>query len=281
MSTLATTPGPARTRVTVHPVTFRRLLASEWVKLRSLRSTWWALAVAVVAGAAFGPMQTASVAQVIPDGVVRPDGMGAAYALAGAPLALLAFCTFGVLGIAGEYGTGQIRSTLVAAPARLPALLAKLVVTVAAVLVASTVMVAVAVAATLPVLGSAGMTLDLTRPDDARIVLGMPLFLAAASALGFAFGALTRSTAAGITIVLALVLVVENGLGAIPWEPLRDLVVYLPANAGGRLVTSDALGSVLSNVPSTLPPWTGFGVMLAWVAGLLTVACVLLRRRDA
>ncbi|WP_136519024.1 MULTISPECIES: ABC transporter permease subunit [Cellulomonas] len=281
MSTLAPTPGPARTRVTVHPVTFRRLLASEWVKLRSLRSTWWALAVAVVAGAALGPLQTMSVAGVIPDDVVRPDGMGAAYALAGAPLALLTFCTFGVLGVAGEYGTGQIRSTLVAAPTRLPALLAKLVVTVAAVLVASTVMVAVAVAATLPVLGRAGMTLDLTRPEDARIVLGMPLFLAAASALGFTFGALTRSTAAGITVVLGLVLVVENGLGAIPWAPLQELVVYLPANAGARLVTSDALGSVLSNVPSTLPPWTGFGVMLAWVAGLLAVACVLLRRRDA
>ncbi|MFC8191949.1 ABC transporter permease subunit [Cellulomonas sp. NPDC057328] len=281
MTTLTTTAGsPTRSRVTVHPVTFRRLLAAEWVKLRSLRSTWWTLGVGVVLGVAFAAMQSSSVSAIAreyPD----PERLGSAYAVAGIPLAMLAFCTFGVLSIAGEYGTGQIRSTLAAAPTRVPALLAKLVVTVAAALVAGVVMVAAGWAAAAPSLADGGMPVDLGNPDDVRILGGTPLFLAAATGLAFGIGALVRSSAAGITVVLGLMLVVENGLGMIPWEPLQQAAAYLPTSAGARLVTNDAYGSVITSVTSDLPPWTGYGVMLAWAVGAVAVAAVLLRRRDA
>lgn len=278
--TVLTPATPVPTRVAVHPVTFRRLVRSEWVKLRSLRSTWWTLAVGVALGVALAGAQSASVSAIAaehPD----PDRLGSVYATGGVTLALLAFSTFGVLSIAGEYGTGQIRSTLVAAPTRVPALLAKLLVTVGAVLVASVVMVAAGWAAAAPSLEAGGMPVDLTDADDLRILLGVPLFLATASALAFGVGALVRSSAAGITVVLGLLLVVENGLGMIPWEPLRDAVAYLPASAGARLVTNDAFGSVITSVNSDLPPWTGYGVMLAWTVAAVGAAAVLLRRRDA
>ncbi|QGQ18519.1 ABC transporter permease subunit [Cellulomonas sp. JZ18] len=274
--TAATTPP----RVAVRPVGFGRLLRAEWIKLRSLRSTWWVLGAGVLLGAAFAGMQSWSVSAVAaehPD----PDRLGSVYATAGVTTALLAFSTVGVLSIAGEYGTGQIRSTLVAAPTRVPALAAKLLVTVAAVLVASVVLVGVGWAAAAPSLAAGGMPVDLTDPDDLRIMAGVPLFLATASALAFAVGALVRSSAAGIAVVLGLLLVVENGLGMIPWDPLRDAVQYLPTSAGARLVTNDAFGSVITSVNSDLPPWTGYGVMLAWAVGALALAAVLLHRRDA
>lgn len=279
MTTLTTTGAPTRARVTVHPWTFGRLVHAEWIKLRSLRSTWWTLAVGVLLGVAFAGMQSWSIAQVAE--YANPVDVGAVYATAGVPLALLAFCTLGVLSISAEYGTGQIRSTLAAAPTRVPALLAKLLVTVAAVVAASLVMVALGWAAAAPSLAQAGMSVDLARPDDLRVMLGVPLFLGTAAALAFGIGALVRSSAAGITIVLGLLLVVENGLGIIPWEPLQQAVVYLPASAGARLVTNDAFGSVVTSVHSDLPPWTGYGVMLAWTVAVVTAAAVLLRRRDA
>ncbi|QCB92751.1 ABC transporter permease subunit [Cellulomonas shaoxiangyii] len=282
MTTLTTTVAgpPTRSRVAVHPLTFRRLVAAEWIKLRSLRSTWWTLGVGVVLGVAFAGMQSASIsalAREYPD----PERVGSVYATAGIPLAMLAFCTFGVLTISGEYGTGQIRSTLAAAPTRVPALLAKLLVTVLAVLAASVVMVAAGWAVAAPSLAHGRMPVDLGDPDDLRIMLGVPLFLATAAALAFAIGALVRSSAAGITVVLGLMLVVENGLGMIPWQPLQAATAYLPTSAGARLVTHDHLGSVITGITSDLPPWTGYGVMLAWALGALAVAAVLLRRRDA
>ena len=57
---------------------------------------------------------------------------------------------------------------------------------------------------------------------------------------------------------------------------------YLPSGAGTRLLESDATGSVLAASDATaLGPWQGYGVLLAWVAAVLAVAAVLLRRRDA
>lgn len=277
MTTL--TAAAPRTRVAVHPWTFGRLVHAEWIKLRSLRSTWWTLAVGVLLGVAFAGMQSWSIAQVAE--YRNPADLGAVYATAGVPLALLAFSTLGVVSVTAEYGTGQIRATLAAAPTRVPALLAKLVVTVAAVVGASLVLVALGWAAAAPSLARAGMSVDLGRPDDLRILLGLPLFLGTATALALGIGALVRSSAAGITVVLGLLLVVENGLGVIPWEPLREAAAYLPASAGARLVTHDAFGSVVTSVPSTLPPWTGYGVLLAWTVGVLAAAAVLLRRRDA
>jgi ABC-2 type transport system permease protein len=132
-------------------------------------------------------------------------------------------------------------------------------------------------AACAPWFGPTGMSIDLMRAEDARLVLGTPLYLGAVTALAFGIGMLVRSPAAGISIVVGLLLVIENLLAAIPWAPLQSLAAHLPSSAGSRLLRSDA---VVSN-SSELTPWGGYGVMLLWVVGVLAVAVVLLRRRDA
>lgn len=282
MTTSTSAPSvPSHRHATVQDVTFGRLVASEWVKLRSLRSTWWILA----AGALFVPLvavsRMVSIAQV-PEAVGSPSMVGAVYVTSGVALTQLALCTLGVLAVTGEYASGQIRSTLAAAPTRVPVLAAKLVVTALAVVVAAAVAVAAAWAGSAAWFGVTGMSVDLSRAEDARIVLGVPLYLAAATALGFGIGAIVRSSAAGVALVLGLVLVLENGLALIPWEPIQTLAAFLPAGAGSRLLASDAVGSVLNTSSATvLSPWAGYGVMVAWVVAVLAVAAVLLRRRDA
>lgn len=284
MTALAPTPATtARThrRVSVHPATFRRLVSAEWVKLRSLRSTWWSLAVGVVIFPALAISRTSSIAQV-PEAVGSPYLVGAVYVTSGVVLVQLVFCTLGVLAVAGEYGTGQIRSTLAAAPTRVPALAAKLVVTVLAVMITSLVGVAVAWAGSAAWFDVTGMSVDPTRADDLRLLLGAPLYLGAVTALAFGIGALVRSSAAGIAAVLGLLLVVENALASIPWAPVQTLAAHLPASAGSRILQSDAVGSAITvSSTTTLTPWQGYAVLLAWVAAVLVAAAVLLRRRDA
>ena len=277
----AATTAPAPRRVPVHPSTFPRLVAAEWIKFRSLQSSWWTLMVGMLVIPAFAVSRMASLAQV-PELAGKPGMVGAVYVTSGVALTQLAFCTLGVLTIAGEYGSGQIRSTFAAAPVRIPALAAKLTVTLAAVVLASLVGVALAWAGSAFWFDVTGLSIDLSRGQDARIMLGVPLYLAAATALAFGIGTIVRSSAGGIVIVLGLLLVVENVLALVPWAPLQTLGAYLPASAGSRLLLAEDAGSVITASSSpTLSPWAGYGVMLAWVVAVLAVAGGLVRRRDA
>ncbi|WP_433825936.1 ABC transporter permease subunit [Actinoplanes sp. CA-015351] len=278
---MTATTAPANHRVRVHPSTLPRLVIAEWIKFRTVRSSWWILALGVLVIPAFAVSRMVSIAQV-PELAGQPGMVGAVYVTSGVALTQLAFCTLGVLAITGEYGTGQIRSTFAAAPARIPALAGKLLVTLAAVVVASLVGIALAWASSAPWFDETGLSIDLSREQDARIMLGVPLYLAAATALAFGIGTIVRSSAGGIVIVLALLLVLENALALVPWEPLQTLGAYLPASAGSRVLLAGDAGSVVTASSSTaLSPWAGYGVMLAWVAAVLAVAGVLLRRRDA
>ncbi|MCI2238358.1 hypothetical protein MO973_18025 [Paenibacillus sp. TRM 82003] len=278
--TPATTANPGR-RASVQPYGFGRLVAAEWIKFRSLRSNWWILAAGVLFVPLFAVSRVVSVARV-PEAAGTPGMVGAVYVTSGVALTQLALCTLAVLAITGEHGTGQIRSTFAAAPRRLLALAAKLVVTVLVVLGASVVAVALAWAASSPWFEETGMSVDLLRAEDARIVLGTPLYLAAVSALAFGVGAIVRNSAAGVAFVLGLLLVVENVLSLVPWTPVQTFAAHLPATAGSELLQSDAVGSVLTTSSSSaLSPWGGFTVLLAWVATVLVVAGVLVRRRDA
>lgn len=108
-------------------MTLTGVLASEWIKLRSLRSTWVTLLCAVLALPGIGIVTCYLYAR-------RWDTMTPAarvgfdptmHSIGGVYLAQLAIGVLGVLIISGEYSTGMIRATLTAVPRRLPVLWAK------------------------------------------------------------------------------------------------------------------------------------------------------------
>ena len=274
-------PASTRPRTVVQPVTFGRLVVAEWVKLRSLRSTWWTLGSTLALFVLLAANRTAGIAGIADD---MPDDflVMPAYATSGVVVGQFVLCGLAVVAITGEYRSGQIRATLTAAPTRLPALWAKLAVVVGVVLVAGTVGTLLGWATSAFWFDAIGRSVDITDPEHARLLLGVPLYLAAMAALAFGIGAAIRSTAAGITAMFSLVFVIEPAFSYIPFAPLQEIAAYLPTAAGSRLVTSDTIGSFISGTQSTtLGPWAGFGVLLAWVAVTLVVAAVLLRRRDA
>lgn len=135
----------------------------------------------------------------------------------------------------------------------------------------------------LPTLHAHDVALDLADPQTARILLGGVLDLVGVSLLAFAVGAIVRLSAGALASVLGLVLMVEVMFRTTPADFFRNVSPFLPGTAGHQLLVTQASieqARVMSSAP-VLDPWTGYGVMRGWVAVLLAVAAVLLRRRHA
>lgn len=240
-------------------VTQPRVIASEWVKLRSLRSTVWTLLVAVLLLVGLGLIICAATNanwdRNSPQEQATFQPITAS--LAGTFFAQLAVGVLGVLVVTGEYSTGSIRSSLVAVPRRLPVLWGKLVVFVGSVLGLGAVAAVAAFLGGQALLGSHGV--DLSAPHALRALVGVPLYLAGIGALAVGLGFLLRSTAASIAVLFGLLLVVPIVLNFLPSSWRENVRPYLPGEAGSRLFQLDP-------DPGALPAWQGYGVLLLWAA---------------
>ena len=260
-------------------LTFAGVLRSGWIKTWTLRSTVWSLAIAIVLMTG----TTALVAWGASTDPVAGELSAAELVGPGAYFAQLVLAVLGVLTITGEYSTGQIRSTIASVPRRTPALVAKAIVLAVVAALTTLVGVVTGTLAGLPFHETLGVTLDLSDGETMRMLGGLPLYLAGIALLGFAIGALVRSSPGALGIVLGLLLVVEQVVAAIPLAFFDRIEPFLPSNAGSRLITSqesiDAVNA--ASIGADLGAWQGYGVLLAWVAVLMVLAAVLLRRRDA
>lgn len=254
-------------------VTQTRVVASEWTKLHSLRSSRFSLLVAVGLMVGLGLfVPWLSVADWQP-GTSTVGYDAVERSLAGIYLAQLAFGVLGVLVVSGEYATGMVRATFAAVPRRLPVLWAKLGVFVAVTLVLGTIACVLAFAGGQAIFATKHVDASLGDPNVTRAVLGAGLYLAAMGAFGLALGALLRNTAAGIATLTGLLFVVPTIVGVLPQSWADAIGRYLPGEAGMAIV-------VVSPDPSALAPWTGFGVLCAYVVVTMGAAAVMLVRRD-
>lgn len=254
-------------------VTFPRLVRSEWIKLWTVRSTWWVLPITVLAQAGIAWMIAHFGRQAMESGGMDLGPFTAGDVVGGIQFAQLAICVLAVLTITGEYSTGMIRSTLTAAPTRTPALLAKGLVVVVVAWFTGVVGTLASWAVTYPVLGEQ-YRVDLGDAVNQRIFIGAPLYLAAIALLAYGIGALLRHSAGALATVLGLLLVVEGVFAAIPWTFFQKVSPYLPMSAGSQLVQN-------GGPDATLSAWEGFGVLVAWGVVALAAALVLAKRRDA
>ena len=255
----------------VGTVSFSGIVRSEWIKFRSLRSSWLILSGAVLAMIALGGVigyvtgtnwDTLAVEDSAPSG-----------GLQGVILAQLLIAVLGVLLVTSEYGTGMVRSTMVAAPRRIPVVAAKALVYGA---IATFTMVPASFAgygAAQVVLSSYGHATSITSPGVLRVIVLTGVYLALVGLLGSAIGWLTRSTAGGITTVLGLLLVAPGISALLPGSLGTTLGKYLPGSAGDAFITSVA-------PPDSLGRWAGFAVLCCWVGAGLALAASKVRRRD-
>lgn len=253
-------------------VTSRRVVRSEWIKFRSLRSTRYALAAVALAIIGLGVFM--AIGEVVADDVSRNgtvDALGGS--LSGVGFAELLASALGVLLVTGEYSSGSIRLTFTAVPRRLTVLVAKAV--VAALTVFTTAMVSTLLAFTVAqrLLARDDITLSWTAPGVPRALIGAALYLAVVSVMGVGFGWLLRSTAGALMALFAV------------FYLLPIIEILLPASTGDRIgpyLPSNAGSAVMRLAPGPLlEPWTGFAVFVGYALLTLAGAALVLRRRDA
>ncbi|HEU4513633.1 MAG TPA: hypothetical protein VFR87_11065 [Nocardioidaceae bacterium] len=264
-------------RVAVKPVSFARVVHSEWIKLWSLRSTYWTVLATLAAMVLIAVML--GVASLVDEGAAGPNGqmaIGMGYSFAQVVVAVL-----GVMTITGEYTTGMIRSTLAAVPTRMPALAAKAVLVAGLGFVLGVVGVTLSYLASYPLLGADGAA-SLSDPEVQRIFWGSGLYLAGVGLFGLAIGAVVRHTAGAITLVLGVLLLLSTlwQLLMMTSDWFTTSYPYLPSTAGERIAVPEVT-SAIAGAPQALAPWAGFGVFILYVTLTFLVAAVLLKRRDA
>jgi ABC-2 type transport system permease protein len=274
-ATIART-GPGH-RAAFRPATFGDVLRSEWTKLRSVRSTYWALTVTVVLGVGLGAAISAATAH----GYAKSSAAGklswdpAAVSLYGIGIAsVLAIAVLGVLCVSSEYSSGMIRTSLIAVPKRGRVLAAKsLVFAVVTFVVGEATSFAAFFVGQALISGHAPHA-ALGDPGVARAVVGAGLALTAVAVLSVAAGTLLRHPAAAITCMVAILFVLPAIAQALPDSWRNPVTEFWPTLAGGQLAN-------VYHSPHTLQPWPGFGVMCLFTAIVYAIAWTLLDRRDA
>jgi ABC-2 type transport system permease protein len=253
-----------------------RVVHSEWLKLRSLRSTWITLAVTVGFVVGLGALFCGVTAAHWPHETFleRLTFDPTRTSLGGVFLGQLSIGVLGVLAVTGEYATGTARATFTAVPTRLPVLVAKLLVfgVVSAVIAIPSGFAAFWVGQWL--LSSQHIQTTLSAPEVARAVIGAGLYLTAVGGFGIALGWLVRHTAGAIATLFGLLLILPLVVHFLPAQWADDIGTWLPSNAG------QAVLNVGSSELTTLGPWQGFGVLCAWVLATTIAAAILLPRRD-
>jgi ABC-2 type transport system permease protein len=240
----------------------------EWIKLRSLRSTWWTLAVTIAAAAAIA----------VAVGVNTEDAAAdlTNNALAGISVGLLLTGILGVLTATSEHSSGSIRSTLAAIPNRPLVLAAKAAVFGAVALAAGEAAAFVAFVAgraALPA-GMAGPALG--QPGVLRAVVLGGAGYCLIGLLGLGLGAVVRHTPVAVGLLVGGVYVVAQ-LGA----ALAPVVMpYLPIAIVANSLTVVQPGMAVGDV-RFLSPWAGLGVLAAYAAVALGAGAWLLAERDA
>jgi ABC-type transport system involved in multi-copper enzyme maturation permease subunit len=201
-------------------------------------------------------------------------------ALIGVQIGLMAVIALGVLFVTSEYKTSLIRTTFVASPRRGRVLAAKAIVVAGPVFVAGLIASVAALFLSRPIQRGNGFVPpgypDPSLADEPvlRAVVGTALFLAVLAVFSLAIGVILRRTAAAVTLVIGLVVVL----------PVVALVLSVGAADWVKRITPIAglaIQQTRHRPDTVIGPWAGFGVLCAYAAVALGVAFWLLRRRDA
>ncbi|MBV8996830.1 MAG: ABC transporter permease [Pseudonocardiales bacterium] len=278
MAASAAARSPAKVARPGYRVSGGRVLHSEWAKLWSLRSTWITLGLAVLFLVAFGLLAAVEYRSRISSGQHSDADFATATAVSlslfGTNFAQLALGVLGVLVTAGEYSTGMIRSTLIAVPRRLPVLWSKAAVFGVVALAVATAGAVITFLVASGILEGTPAALTIWNPGVLRCLLGAGVYLGLVGVIGTALGALLRSVAGGISVLVGTLMLVPGLISLLPSAWHNTISPYLPANAGESMFA-------LHHAANTLTPSAGLAVFLGWTALILAGAAYRLVHTDA
>jgi len=289
----------------------RGVLASEFTKLRSVRSTYWTIGALLI----FSVGLAAAIGAGAAADLRSNPGDKAGFDATQTSLAIffylgqLIIAVLGAMAITSEYSTGMIRTSLSAMPRRGTVYVSKLLVFTGVALVVSLVTSFLAFFAGQAVLSGTGVSASLfhsvTIPANANVtgggpgggghqtvtffgtdvissgtvlgaIIGTALFVTVAAVIAFGLGAIIRHTAGAIASAIGLLFVLPIILQLLPNTWRNDLVRFFPDGAGR--VLSATVGQPDQHLWSA---WPQFGITLIWALVLVGVGGYLFRKRDA
>lgn len=247
------------------------VIASEWLKLRSLRSTSYVLASTLSALALTG-FAALSISRYFdtrgPGG--EPVGTGLSFS---GDIPPVLFGMLGVLAISGEYGTGMIRLTLTTVQRPWTLVLAKAVVVSAVAAVAGQVLALATYWTAQAVVGERPIGASLSEPAALPEVMATGAGSAVAAVTGLGLGTVLRSTPGALIALVAL----------LPAPSLIERFLPAPWNDWMASLAIPSLTRQLAGVPDAgaFGPSAAAVVLSGYVALSLLAAALAITRRDA
>lgn len=258
---------------------FGAFLNAEWIKIRTVRSTFWTLVSLAVVSIGLTVLICALSAESLADDLAKtppdPDAHPDELISVGVVFGQVAALVLGVMVMSSEYATGMIRSTLTAMPRRTSVLVAKATVLVALLFVIGTIVAFIGYFAGNSFFENKDIGVPLDAPGVTRALIGNGLYVAVLGLFGFALALLMRHTAGAITVGLAMIFVVGSLVSLLPGSWGDWVSKLMPGNAGGAITAARQYDD------SLLSPWVGFGVFCAEVGVLLLLGWWRFSRKDA
>ncbi|MCW2897515.1 MAG: type transporter [Actinomycetia bacterium] len=291
----------------------RGVIASEFTKLRSVRSTYWTIAALIITSVGVSAIIAFGTASNIHNNPWNKAGTDATQLSLGFffEVGQLIIAVIGAMIITSEYSTGMIRTSLTAMPRRGTVYLAKLIVLTSVTLVVSLVTSFVSFFVAQAALSGSGVSASLfhsvTIPANANVsppaggpnspgqptytfvgtdvihastvltaVVGTALFVTVVALIAFGLGAIIRHTAGAITSTIGLMFVLSIIIQLLPNSWRWDIMRFFP-DAAGRVI-SVTVGGGDQHLWSS---WPQFLVTVIWAVVLVGVGGYLFRKRDA
>jgi ABC-type transport system involved in multi-copper enzyme maturation permease subunit len=291
----------------------RGVIASEFTKLRSVRSTYWTIAALFIVGVGIAALVGFGIANNIHNQPWNKAGTDGTQSILTPFLFIgqLIIAVIGAMAITSEYSTGMIRTSLTAMPRRGTVYLGKLIVLTSVTLVVSLVTSFIAFfvgSATLSGSGVAGSLFhNVTIPANVNMsppaggpgngppnytfvgtdvitsghvltaIVGSALFVTVVALIAFGLGAIIRHTAGAISSVFGLMFVLSIIIQVLP-ETWRDDIMRFFPDAAGRVLSVTLPGQQNPHLWST---WPQFLVTVIWAVVLVGAGGYLFRKRDA
>ena len=300
----------------VGQASLRGAIASEFTKLRSVRSTYWTLGALFIISVGLSAAICAGTAANLVNNPGNKAGFDGTQHALGAFFFLgeLIISVIGAMVITSEYSTGMIRTSLSAQPRRGVVYAAKAITLTAVTLVISVLTSFIAFFVGQVLLSGKGVAASLfhtvTVPANANVtctgggpkfggpgsctavysgtdvitassvltaIVATALFVTLVALIAYGLGAIIRHTAGAITAAIGLIFVIPIIENALPSNWHNDIMRFLP-DAANAVVSA----TIASTSPTNLwSAWPQLGVTALWAVVLVGIGAYLFRKRDA
>ncbi|MDW6059873.1 ABC transporter permease subunit [Streptomyces sp. FXJ1.4098] len=257
------------------PIPIRRThlghaIASEWTKIKSVRSTIWTLSIMAALVIGIGLLVASGTKDS--DYSTTPTTIPGLF---GTLLGQLCIVTLGVLVVSSEYGTGMIRTTFTASPQRSRVLTAKaLVFFLVSFLTTTAALGLVALAST--GMHSGAEVMEPTGKQMFGATVGAGLYVSLLGLLSLAVGSMLRHSAGAITAMLGVVLLPA----ILPAFLMMSSSLQTLGEKMQKYSSPNSLAALFQIDDELGTGWSQLGLLAGVTAAAFIAAYALLEQRD-